>query len=68
MAVLKVKNALATQQQRLQIKDLKVVAKGNVITLRGVAKNEYVKNQAGNVAGPQTGGLPFSNELTVSDA
>lgn len=66
VAALKVKNALATNKEKLGIANLQVEASGNVLTLRGSVKDEHMKALADKVAASVAGGVTIKNELQVS--
>jgi len=66
LTVLKVKNALVTNKEKLGIEHLQVDSAGSTITIKGSVKNEHLKALADSVAKPVAGGKAIKNELTVS--
>lgn len=65
LAALKIKNALATNKEKLGVQNLQVDASGNVVTIRGNVKDEHLKALADKVAASVAGGVTVKNELQV---
>jgi len=66
LAVLKVKNALVTNKEKLGIQNMSVTHSAGTITLRGSVKSEHLKNLAGQIAAPVAAGMKVDNQINVA--